>query len=311
MSERTARSGGALVTGAAGFVGQHLVRALLGDGQGVTGLDVRPRPATLPADLPWEQVDIRHAEAVTAAVAAVRPSVVYHLAAQVSVVASMRDPYLDMETNVLGTVHVGAAAAAAGVSRLVFVSTGGALFGADAPETVDEQTRAHPTSVYGSSKLTAERLLPRVAGGVPLSVVRPGNIYGPGQDPAGEAGVIAIFTARMLRGEPVTIFGDGSQVRDYVYVADVVEAIRLAARRPPATCVVGTGVATTTRTLFDELAALTGYAEPPRIEPPRPGEVQRITLRPDHARAAWGWEPATSLRAGLADTVAAMRAASG
>lgn len=301
---RTARH---LVTGAAGFVGQHLVRSLLADGHTVAGLDHRERPDSLPADLPWWQVDVRDDAALQRALATIRPDVVHHLAAQVSVVASMRDPHLDIETNVLGTVQTAEAARDAGCQRFVFISTGGALIGADAPAIANEQTPPHPTSVYGASKLAAEQLLPRVLGGMAHSIVRPGNIYGPGQDPNGEAGVVAIFGERMLRGEPVTLYGDGAHVRDYVYIEDVVRAIRLAAEREPATCIVGSGEATTTRTVFETLARLTGYGREPIAAPSRPGEVQRIRL--DSARAAerWGWEARVSLDDGLRRTVEAFR----
>ena len=254
---------------------------------------------------PTSAPNIRDEAALRAAFARARPRVVYHLAAQTSVPASMRDPAADVETNVLGTVRVAQAAAAAGVQRLVFLSTGGALYGEPARIPVDEQTPAEPASVYGASKLAAERQLAVLAeaGGFALSVLRPGNVYGPGQDPDGEAGVVAIFAARMLRDEPVTIFGDGSQARDYVYVRDVVEAALLAAAGEPATALIGSAVATPTLAVFEALARLCRYERRPRFAPERPGDIRRIALDAGRARSLWGWTPRVSLEQGMADTV--------
>ncbi|MBM4416329.1 MAG: NAD-dependent epimerase/dehydratase family protein [Chloroflexi bacterium] len=256
------------------------------------------------------RLDIRDHGAVAQALAATRPAVVYHLAAQASVAISMREPELDIATNVLGTVQLALAARAAGVPRFVFVSTGGALVGEPATLPVTEHTPEAPESVYGASKLAAERYLALLLrdSDTALSVVRPGNIYGPAQNPHGEAGVVAIFAARMLAGEPVTIFGDGSQQRDYVYVDDVVDAIVRAATAPPDTCVIGTGYGTSTRAIFDVLARLTRYPHPPQLAPERPGDIQRIWLDSARARERWGWQPRTPLDVGLARTVDWFRA---
>jgi UDP-glucose 4-epimerase len=134
-------------------------------------------------------------------------------------------------------------------------------------------------------------------------VVRPGNVYGPAQDPHGEAGVVAIFAGRMLRGEPVTIFGDGSQLRDYVYVADVVEAAALAATQQPDTCLLGTGTGTSTRRIFELTAAAADYERPPVYGPDRPGDISQIALDATKAQRVWGWEPRVALADGLATTV--------
>jgi UDP-glucose 4-epimerase len=301
--------GPALVTGASGFVGGHLVARLAAEGVTVTALDAAPPRAPLPAGVRELRLDLRDRAALAGAVAAARPDVVYHLAAQASVAISMREPEIDIETNVLGTVGLARAAAAAGAHRFVFVSTGGALVGEPAVLPVTEETAAAPESVYGASKLAAERYLALLlrAGGPGLSVVRPGNIYGPAQNPHGEAGVVAIFTARMLANEPVTIFGDGSQQRDYVYVDDVVEALLRAATGPPDTCLVGSGRGTSTRAVFDALAALTRYERPPQLAPERPGDVGRIWLDCTRARERWGWSPRVDLADGLARTVAWFR----
>jgi UDP-glucose 4-epimerase len=217
----------------------------------------------------------------------------------------MREPEVDIETNVLGSVHLMRAAIEAGAKRFVFVSTGGALFGEPEVVPVTEEMQAAPESVYGASKFAAEQYLRILAGSgdIDLSVVRPGNIYGPAQDPHGEAGVVAIFAMRMLANEAATIFGDGSQRRDYVYVEDVVEAALRAATDRPATCLIGTGVGTTTQQIFDHLARLSGYERGAVYGPERPGDIQRIMLDASRAREVWGWRPQTDLETGLEATV--------
>ena len=301
----------ALVTGSSGFVGGHLARRLAADGWRVAGLSHRPPPeaAAGPDGAAERLADVRDLASVRDAAREARPEVVFHLAAQASVPVSMRDPAADAATNVLGSVHVALAAAEAGARRLVFFSTGGALYGQPDAVPVREDAPIAPGSVYGASKIAAEHelgaLCPHL--GLELSIVRPGNVYGPGQDAAGESGVIAIFAARMLAGEPVTIFGDGSQQRDYVYVGDVVEAALLAADREPAVCHVGSGEGTSTRQIFDALAALTGYGLPPRLAAERPGDIARIRLDSARARSRWGWTARTPLDEGLAATVAWFR----
>ena len=309
----TAPARSVLVTGSSGFLGGHLVRRLLADGHEVTGLDHAEPRQPLPPGVRDVRADIRDRDTVRRTLAEVRPAVVYHAAAQPSVAVSMREPVLDVETNVLGTMHVAQAAAAAGAERFVFVSTGGALFGEPERVPVTEDLPAAPESVYGASKLAAERYLALLAQheGFALSVARPGNIYGPAQDPHGEAGVVAIFLLRMLRGEPISIFGDGGQRRDYVYVEDVVDALVRGATGEPATCLVGTGVGTSTLDIFEALARLTGYTEQPRFEAERPGDIQRIVLDASHARARWGWMPRTPLDQGLAATADWFRAEEG
>jgi UDP-glucose 4-epimerase len=197
------------------------------------------------------------------------------------------------------------AAIEAGTKRFVFVSTGGALFGEPEDVPVSEAMTAAPESIYGASKLAAERYLRLIAepAGVELSVIRPGNIYGPAQDPHGEAGVVAIFALRMLANDPVTIFGDGSQQRDYVYVDDVVEAAVRAATDTPATCLIGTGRGTTTQEIYAHLARLSGYERAVEYGPERPGDIQRIWLDSGLARSTWGWEPQVDLETGLEATV--------
>jgi UDP-glucose 4-epimerase len=218
----------------------------------------------------------------------------------------MREPREDIETNVLATVELARAAADAGCRRFVFVSSGGAMYGQPEALPAPESTPVAPESIYGASKAAAELYLDVVARqtGMEVAVVRPSNVYGPWQDPHGEAGVVAIFSQRMLRGEPVTIYGDGTQTRDYVFVGDVVAAVRSAADAPePATCNVCTGVETSTQHIFDALAGLTGYERPAVYGPERPGDIARIALDPAHAAAAWAWRPAVAFDDGLRETV--------
>ena len=296
----------AIVTGAAGFVGSHLVARLVREGWRVVATDLAQpgdaaRRAGAGAGPAERSLDVRDAGAVSALVSEVRPDVVFHLAAQASVAASMRDPLEDVAVNVLGTVHLARAAVAAGVRRVVYFSTGGALYGEPLYQPVDERHPARPSSVYGASKLAAELYLEALTstGGTSLAVLRPGNIYGPGQVHTREYGVIGIFAGRMLRGESVTIYGDGGESRDYVFIDDVVDAALAAAHGDPATCLIGSGVATPTRRIFDLVAEATSYDRAPRYEPARPGEIRGIALLPRLAGERWGWRPRTPLERGI------------
>lgn len=300
----------ALVTGSSGFIGGHLARRLVAAGHEVTGVDVAEprRPVEGWRDV---RLDLRDDAGTARVVAQARPEVVFHLAAQASVSVSMREPRLDIETNVIASVVLAQAAARAGTGRFVFTSSGGAMFGAPAVLPADDAAPVEPRSFYGASKAAAERYLKIVEqeSGMTVASVRPANVYGPYQDPHGEAGVVAIFTLRMLHGEPVTIFGSGNDTRDYVYVDDVVEAQLLAAAAPAGElCVVGTGIETSTRRIYDLLAALTGYERVPVPAPPRAGDIPRIALDAHRAAEVWGWRPRVTLEAGLARTVEAFRA---
>lgn len=303
----------ALVTGSSGFVGSHLVRRLLASGHEVTGFDIAPPRRPLePGAEGWRDVrgDIRDEDAVRTAIAEAQPEVVFHLAAQISVSVSMREPRLDIETNVLATTMLARAAAEAGVRRFVNTSSGGAMFGEPPVVPADDDTEAVPRSVYGASKVAAEMYLRIIQAETGMSVasVRPANIYGPWQDPHGEAGVIAIFTRRMLRNEDVVVFAPGTDTRDYVFVDDVVSAMALAADAPTGEmCVVGSGMETSTLDIFHALAGLTGYERAPVMGPPRPGDIPRIALDARRAREVWGWHPTVTFEDGLARTVDAFR----
>ena len=301
--------GRAVVTGSSGFVGSHLAARLAADGAAVTGLSHGQPPRPHPEGVTERLADVRDEQAVTSAIGEARPEVVFHLAAQASVPVSMRDPAGDLATNAIGSVHVARAAAAAGARRLVFFSTGGALYGQPEVLPADENTPIAPQSVYGASKIAAEHALGALCPhlGLELSVLRPANIYGPGQDSEGESGVVAIFAKLMLAGRAPTVFGDGSQQRDYVYVGDVVEAALLAAAGEPATCVVGSGRGTATIEIVRLLARLTGWEGEPNFAPERPGDVRANWLDASRALERWGWSPRVALEDGMAAAVAWFR----
>jgi UDP-glucose 4-epimerase len=239
--------------------------------------------------------------------AAARPEAVVHVAAQAAVSRSVADPVFDAGVNVVGTVNLLEASRRAGVRRVVYTSTGGAAYGDTDVVPTPEDHPTRPASPYGVSKVTGERYLDTWAGltGASTLTLRLANVYGPRQNPAGEAGVIAIFAHRLLAGQPCVINGDGEQTRDYVYVEDVADAVARALARPEATGVanVGTGVETSVSEIYRRLARLTGVARAAEHAPARPGEQRRSVLDAGRAKQVLGWTPATSLEDGLDRTV--------
>jgi len=296
-----------LVTGGAGFIGSHLVDSLVGTGCRVIVVDdlSTGRAGNLNTGAEFHRLDIR-GPAIERLVTETQPSAVVHLAAQVSVAVSARDPVLDAEMNVLGTLNLMEAVRKAGNARFLFVSTGGAIYGEPESIPADEATPCLPVCPYGAAKLAVENYLAMygAAHGFDYTVIRPGNVFGPRQDPHGEAGVVAIFTRAMLAGEPVRIFGDGNDERDYVYVLDIVDCIERALRFGKHTAYnVGSGIGTTVNTIFRELASLNGYERPPEYVAPRPGDLHRITLDASKAARDLGWQPRTPFATGLRRTV--------
>lgn len=304
----------ALVSGGAGFIGSHVVDALVGRGDDVTIVDdlstgKRENLASGPgraAEL--VEVDIRDAEAIRDLVGRLRPQTVFHLAAQIDVRKSTADPAWDAGINVIGTVNLLQASLEAGVDRFVNTSTGGAIYGEGRTLPASEDHPQAPEAPYGQSKLGAEGycdLYSRLHGLSTVSL-RYGNVYGPRQDPLGEAGVIAIFCGKLQAGERPTIFGNGEQTRDYVYVGDVVRA-NVAAAESHATGPfnIGLGVQTSVLQLVEALGELSGREFEPEFAPPRLGEVQHIAIDPARAREELGWEPHVTLRDGLERTLAA------
>ena len=299
----------ALVTGAAGFIGSHLCDQLIADGFTVTGIDdlSSGKRDNLPTDFDLRVLDIRSAE-VQRIVTEINPDLVFHLAAQVSVSVSTRDPQLDAEVNVGGSLNLLEGVRTLGSSnlRFVYVISGGTAYGDPESIPVDESISVRPLSPYGASKLAVETYLPvyEKLCGTRYAILRLANVYGPRQDPHGEAGVVAIFTNAMLEGRSPNIFGDGNDERDYVFVGDVVRAILRASqsdRSGPFN--IGTGVGTSTNKIFEIIARHCGYTKLPEHGPPRPGDINRISLDAKRAGDELGWRSKTLLEDGLKITV--------
>lgn len=307
----------ALVTGGAGFIGSHLADALIQRGARVAVLDslVTGQRANIPQAATFFEVDLRDDVGVWDVVRRFRPTHIFHQAAQASVKLSVDDPVNDATVNVVGGLHLLEAARAAGVERFVFASTGGALYG-EVPEgqAAAEDWPLLPKSPYGASKAAFERYLDvyRQNFGLKYTILRYANVYGPRQDPFGEAGVVAIFSSRLLRGQPVTLFarktpGDDGCVRDYVYVGDVVAANLLAVEQElDGAFNVGTGLGTTTRDLLAAIEAAVGKKAVVEEAPPRAGDLERSVIDASRLRAA-GWATAVPLAEGIARTVASFR----
>jgi UDP-glucose 4-epimerase len=305
-----------LVTGGAGFIGSNLVDSLVARGDEVTVLDdlSTGRRSNLENALEsgarLAEVDVRDGAAVGAVLAETRPELVFHLAAQIDVRKSVEDPFFDAGVNVGGTANVLEAARATDVRRVVFISTGGALYGegADKELPLPESTPIAPLSGYGQSKFAAEGylgLFERLHGLSGMSL-RLGNVYGPRQDPLGEAGVVAIFCGLVKNGGLPTVYGDGTQTRDYIYVGDVVAAALAAgATRLGGAVNIGTGREASVLEIVDVLAKLAGREDfEPKFAPARAGEVQRISLDAALAGRELGWAPQTTLERGLELTLA-------
>jgi UDP-glucose 4-epimerase len=294
----------AIVTGGAGFIGSHLVEALLARGDEVHIVDdlssgSRENVAD-GADL--HEVDVRD-EAIEELFAGLRPEVVFHLAAQADVGTSLERPTHDAEVNVVGTVRVLEGARAAG-ARVVFASTGGAIYGeCERPAREDDERR--PLSPYATSKLAGEEYLAawNRLHGAQHSTCRLANVYGPRQLPALEGGVVAIFLDRLRDGHETKIFGDGGQTRDFVYVGDVAEAFLAAAGTAAAGVYnVSTGVATSVLELHRLCAETAGSEQEPQLADPRPGDVRHSVLDPSRAGRDLGWQAGTPLTEGLSRT---------
>ncbi len=298
-----------LVTGGAGFIGSHVVDRCLEAGHHVAIVDdlSTGRRDNVQSAARLHVADIRR-PALVDVFRDEAPEAVIHLAAQAAVSRSVTDPQLDAEVNVLGSINLLECCRRAPVRRVVYVSTGGAGYGDTEVIPTPEDHPTRPMSPNGVSKVAAELYGAcwEALNGLSGIVLRLANIYGPRQDPHGEAGVVAIFTERLLRGEPCVINGDGLQTRDFVYVGDVADAALLALETPSATGAVniGTGIETSVVTLFERLRAAAGGRGEARHGPARPGEQRRSLLDPSRARRLLGWAPHVTLDEGLRRTVA-------
>jgi UDP-glucose 4-epimerase len=305
----------AIVTGGAGFIGSNLVDALLADGHRVTVIDDLSSgdASRVAAEAELRELDIVDLAALEAVVEEVRPRAIFHLAAQASVVVSTQDPGRDCEVNVKGTLNVVQAAGRFG-APVVFTSTGGALYGDDAPMPTGEDSIPAPLSPYGASKLAAEAYVKTwsLSSGIPHAVCRLGNVYGPRQSPHGEAGVVAIFAHHLYTGRTPKLFGHGKPTRDYIYVADVVSALMAASGRS-GTYNVATGAETDVMTVWSELLKVAdggaseggGRAEPELAEL-RPGELKRSCLNAGLAERELGWRAEVPIADGLRMTYEAL-----
>ncbi len=312
-----------IVTGAAGFIGSTLVDRLLSEGHLVVGIDnlsngreanlasARVRSEISPGQFTLIQADIQHPE-LAGIFAGVNPDAVFHLAAHVDLRASVEAPRHDAQSNVLGTINVAEACQQAGVQRVVYAASGGSRYGAPAELPVSETCALAPVSPYAVSKVAGEMYLQAYSAMYGIRPISLGlaNVYGPRQDPTGEAGVVSIFANAMLNGLPTTIYGDGTAARDYVYVGDVVDAFLRAAEAPGELTGyynIGTSRQTTVAELHSLIAEATGSSAAPLMGSPRAGEVQAIALDADRARRDLGWTPAVKLAEGVKRTVGWLR----
>ena len=301
-----------LVTGGAGFIASHITDRYLALGHEVAVLDnlSTGKQENLNPGARFFAVDLTDTAAVAGALAEFRPEVVNHHAAQASVALSVREPQFDAQTNVLGMVNLLEAARAVGVRRVLYSSTGGAIYGETDQLPTPEDHPLQPLSPYGCSKLCGEHYLAtwHRLHGQEYVIFRYGNVYGPRQSPHGEAGVVSIFAGMMLEGKQPTVFGAGHKTRDYVYVADVVEASVRALEGPGNDVFnIATSRPTSDAEVYATIAAAAGYPEPPIHGPERRGDLQHSCLDHSKARRVLGWEPRVSFAEGVAETVAYLR----
>jgi UDP-glucose 4-epimerase len=295
-----------VISGGAGFIGVHSCRAILARGHRVTVVDdlSRGQPALLPKEVTLEVLDIRSPELV-GLLARLKPDTVLHLAAQMDVRRSVAEPTFDASVNVLGTVNLLESAARAGCKRFVAASSGGAVYGEQDEFPATESHARRPASPYGVSKLCLEEYLAhyQAAQGMRCLALRYANVYGPMQNPHGEAGVVAIFAKKMILGEAPVINGDGLQTRDYVYGADVAQANALAVESSETGALnIGTAREATVVEVSAALAAALGFTQEIAHGPGKAGEQRRSVVSPAAAKARLGWEPTMQLEQGLAET---------
>jgi UDP-glucose 4-epimerase len=297
-----------LVTGGAGFIASHVADTYLDAGHEVIVVDdlSTGRKENIPPAARFYQADLRDQAALANIFAAEKPEIINHHAAQMDVRRSVREPVFDAQVNILAPIGMLELAVKHGVSKVIYASTGGASYGEVDRVPVNETYPANPICHYGVSKLTLEKYLYLYQHlyQLPYTVMRYPNVYGPRQNPKGEAGVVAIFTLQMLAGEQPVIFGDGSKTRDYCFVEDIVRANLAALDRGSGEVLnLGWGVPVSDFEIFAAIRQATGYKGEPRYAPVRAGEVEHIALDASKAREVLGWQPQTSLQDGIARTV--------
>jgi UDP-glucose 4-epimerase len=300
-----------LVTGGAGFIGSTLVDRLLAEGHEVDVVDdlssgsltnLTEARSQREHRMTFQRLDVR-SPAVRELMVHRKPEVVYHLAAQADVRVSVENPGFDAEVNIIGSLNVIEGALAAGTRKVVFAGSGGTLYGVPESVPTREGHPQRPLSPYGVSKKAVCDYLHyyREIHGLEFTVLALANVYGPRQDPHGEAGVVAIFAGMLLANDRPTIFGDGEQTRDFVFVDDVVDGFTRAIDKAGGLIVnIGTGVETSVQQLFDQMARAAGYPEPARYAPQRTGELRRSALDPGRAAIHLGWKPYTNIEEGVA-----------
>lgn len=301
-----------LVTGGAGFIGSHVVDMYIDAGHEVVIVDdlSTGRAQNLNPAATFYEMDIRDPE-IQRVFEKERPEVVNHHAAQMDVRRSVAEPIFDADVNILGSLNLMESARHHGVRKFIYISSGGAVYGEPEYLPCDEDHPVNPICQYGASKHTVEHYLFMYHAnyGLDYTVLRYPNVYGPRQDPNGEAGVVAIFTGQMLAGEQVTINGDGEQQRDFVFVGDCARANLLALTSDDSTGIynLGSGFGTSVKDIFQELKQITEYSRAPMYGPPKLGETRRIWLEAEKAGRELRWQPTIDLGTGLAQTVAFFR----
>jgi UDP-glucose 4-epimerase len=297
-----------LVTGGAGFIGSHTVDALVATGQHqvsiIDNLSAGKGHQVNPVAR-FHEIDLRDADAVKRVIVTETPEVIVHLAAQMDVRRSVADPAFDAQVNLVGFLNLMESARQHGLRRVIFSSTGGAIYGEQETFPAPEDHPLHPVSPYGVAKMATEAYLffYKVQYGIDYTALRYGNVYGPRQDPHGEAGVVAIFCGRILERKPCTIYGDGKQTRDYVFVSDVARANIAAANSNVSGAInIGTGVETNVNDLYHTLGTVADVTRAPEYGPARPGEQSRSVISPARARELLNWRPEVDLANGLDQT---------
>jgi UDP-glucose 4-epimerase len=296
-----------LVTGGAGFIGSNVVDALVKDGHEVAVLDnlSTGKEENINPEVKFYNIDLLDMESLELAFREFKPDIVNHHAAQIDVRKSVEDPAFDAETNIIGSINLFELSINYGVRRIIFSSTGSELYGELSNLPASEDTPIEPLSPYGVAKYCVENYLNyfKRLYGIERVILRYANVYGPRQDPLGEAGVVAIFTGKILKGEKPVIYGDGTQTRDYIFVEDVVKANVLALEGKEGIYNIGTGRETSVNELTEIFSKVLGHEIKPEYAPPRKGEVSRISLDGEKAKRELGFVPNYSLPEGIRKTI--------